>query len=193
MIFSGIFFFFYFFFSFSFLVCSVANNSFTYFKLQFIFNRKVNISIRILGEKKNKKNGPSCTQRWFKSWNNVSQSCFNVDSPFGVSWESSCERFHYSQKKKKKKKCERSSAKIFQYGDVKWSAAAKGMLCSAMNVEKINSAPVTFSGVVALNNVAIFGIILLRLALRCVSILCFVWLCRSFHPWWHRKLSCKMY
>ena len=48
-------FFFYFFFSFSFLVCSIANNSFTYFKLQFIYNRKVNISIRILGEKKKKK------------------------------------------------------------------------------------------------------------------------------------------
>ena len=60
-------------------------------------------------------------------------------------------------------------------------AAAKGM-CSAMNVEKITSAPVTFSGVVALNSVAIFGIILLLLALRCASILCFVWLCRSFHP-----------
>ena len=42
-----------FFFSFSFLVCSAANNSITYFKLQFVYNRKVNISIRILGEKKN--------------------------------------------------------------------------------------------------------------------------------------------
>ena len=87
------------------------------------------------------------------------------------------QRFHYSQKKKKK--CERSLAKIFQHEDVKWSVAAKGMLCSAMNVEKITSAPVTFSGVVALNSVAIFGNILLLLALRCASILCFVWLCRS--------------
>ena len=42
---------------------------------------------------------------------------------------------------KKKKKCERSSAKIFQHGDVKWSAAAKGMLCSAMNVEKKSLLP----------------------------------------------------
>ena len=33
-----------------------------------------------------------------------------------------------------------------------------------MNVEKITSAPVTFSGVVALNSVAIFGIIFLLLA-----------------------------
>ena len=81
----------------------------------------------------------------------------------------------------KKKKCERSLAYIVQHGDVKWSAAAKGMLCSAMNVEKITSAPVTFLSVVALNSVAIFGIILLLLALRCALILCFVWLCRSFH------------
>ena len=69
------------------------------------------------------------------------------------------------------------------------------------------SAPVTFSGVVALNSVAMFGIILIAACiamcvdplfclvmsfLRCASTLCFVWLCRSFHPRWHRKLSCKM-
>ena len=52
VIFSGIFFLLLFF---TFLVCSVANNSITYFKLQFIYNRKVNISIRILGDKKKKK------------------------------------------------------------------------------------------------------------------------------------------
>ena len=40
------FFFFFFFCTSSFLVCSIANNSFTYFKLQFIYERNVNISFR---------------------------------------------------------------------------------------------------------------------------------------------------
>ena len=86
-------------------------------------------------------------------------------------------------RKKKKKKVQTVVGKdILEWGcEVVSSSERDVVLCNECG--KNQFCPGDFSDVVALNSVAIFGIILLLLALRCASILCFVWLCRSFHPW----------